>query len=272
MEALNNFIEQHTDWRNWAPWMREHYSVAYSICVAYVVIIFGIQWIMKDERIKPFELRKPLIIWNIILATFSIIGALNVVPAHINTLMTEGLSGDLCGPTSELSNPWVCLFCLSKIPELLDTLFLVLRKRPVIFLHWYHHVATLLYCWDAWAIQILNGGWFALMNLVVHSIMYTYFAFTAYGIRFSNRTRLTITTLQISQMFVGIMVLLHNLVVCPLHPRNYIMGLIMYASYAVLFIQVFMKSLKGEHRPRPNNKVIGEHKEIISIENKEKAE
>jgi elongation of very long chain fatty acids protein 6 len=212
MEVLNNFIEEHTDWRSWAAWMSDHYSVAYGICAAYVVVIFGIQWLMKDEKIKGFELRKPLIIWNILLAAFSIIGALNVVPAHFATLMTHGLAADMCTTTSEIANPWVCLFCLSKIPELIDTLFLVLRKRPVIFLHWYHHIATLLYCWDAWAIQIPNGGWFALMNLVIHSIMYSYFAMTAYGVRFSNPTRLMITALQISQMFFGLLIVGHNLV------------------------------------------------------------
>ena len=31
---------------------------------------------------------------------------------------------------------WVQLFCLSKIPELFDTFFIVQRKRPLIFLHW----------------------------------------------------------------------------------------------------------------------------------------
>jgi len=32
---------------------------------------------------------------------------------------------------------WVQLFILSKIPELIDTFFIVQRKRPLIFLHWY---------------------------------------------------------------------------------------------------------------------------------------
>ena len=29
---------------------------------------------------------------------------------------------------------------ISKIPELVDTAFLVIQKKPVIFLHWFHHV------------------------------------------------------------------------------------------------------------------------------------
>lgn len=38
-------------------------------------------------------------------------------------------------------------FCFSKLPELVDTVFIVLRKQPLIFLHWYHHASVLIYCW-----------------------------------------------------------------------------------------------------------------------------
>jgi elongation of very long chain fatty acids protein 6 len=34
-----------------------------------------------------------------------------------------------------------------------DTLFIVLRKKPLIFLHWYHHITVLLFCWHAFATQ-----------------------------------------------------------------------------------------------------------------------
>jgi elongation of very long chain fatty acids protein 6 len=33
----------------------------------------------------------------------------------------------------------VGLFIYSKIPELMDTVFLVLQKKRVIFLAWFHH-------------------------------------------------------------------------------------------------------------------------------------
>lgn len=61
-------------------------------------------------------------------------------------------------------------FCLSKVFEFVDTIFLRLRKRPVILLHWYHHICTMAYCWHG-TYGIEHGadasGWFfAAMNLV----------------------------------------------------------------------------------------------------------
>ena len=38
---------------------------------------------------------------------------------------------------------WMSFFTVSKIFELGDTFFVVVRKRPLILLHWYHHVTVL---------------------------------------------------------------------------------------------------------------------------------
>ena len=38
----------------------------------------------------------------------------------------------------------VDLVISSQIPELLDTVFLVLQKKRVIFLHWFHHVTVMM--------------------------------------------------------------------------------------------------------------------------------
>jgi hypothetical protein len=36
---------------------------------------------------------------------------------------------------------------VGRFAELIDTAFLVLRKRTVNLLHWYHHASVLYYCW-----------------------------------------------------------------------------------------------------------------------------
>ncbi|CAG0895138.1 unnamed protein product [Cyprideis torosa] len=74
--------------------------------------------------------------------------------------------------SDKVSGTWTWLFILSKVPELGDTIFIVLRKQPLIFLHWYHHVTVLLYCWYSFAEVISNGRWFITMNYTVHAIMY----------------------------------------------------------------------------------------------------
>ena len=55
-----------------------------------------------------------------------------------------------------------------QIPELGDTVFVVLRKKPLIFLHWYHHVTVLLYCWHSYYEQTTYGLYFICMNYTVH--------------------------------------------------------------------------------------------------------
>jgi elongation of very long chain fatty acids protein 6 len=258
------WLPKYHDWRSGHLWMGQHYEVPAILCALYVVVIFGGQRIMKDR--KPFNLQMPLFFWNVFLAAFSIVGAICTVPQIYRVVKERGFTNDMCTTDSEMANPWVYLFCLSKIPELLDTVFIVLRKRPLIFLHYYHHVMTLLYCWNAWAIQIPNGGWFAAMNLIIHSMMYSYYAACAHGVRFSNATRLSITSLQIVQMLLGVSIVLHNLVVCNTHPENYIFGLVMYASYMVLFTKLFLDSYVYAKRPARDAKSAKERAERVKDE------
>ncbi len=84
----------------------------------------------------------------------------------------------LCNFLSFIENNRVCgfwtwMFILSKVPELGDTVFIVLRKQKLIFLHWYHHVTVLLYTWYSFAGFVAPGRWFITMNYMVHSIMYS---------------------------------------------------------------------------------------------------
>ena len=135
---------------------------------------------------------------------------------------------------------WTMLFIFSKVPELFDTMFIVLRKKPLIFLHWYHHVTVLLYCWHSYATRSAAGLWFISMNYSVHAIMYFYYFLKAVGVKVSW-ARL-VTTFQISQMFVGVsvctLIVLYqrNGQACAVTDSNQLAGMLMYFSYFCLFV------------------------------------
>lgn len=128
-----------------------------------------------------------------------------------------------------------------------DTVFIVLRKQRLIFLHWYHHITVLVYSWYSYKDQVAGGGWFMTMNYLVHSFMYTYYAARAAGYRVPRPCAMVITATQIMQMMMGLAVLglvyhwMHE-VRCPSYMPNIAWGSLMYLSYLVLFASFFYKS------------------------------
>jgi hypothetical protein len=130
---------------------------------------------------------------------------------------------------------------LSKMPELLDTLFIVLRKKPLIFLHWYHHVTVLLFCWNAYATEAGSGLYFVAMNYSVHAIMYGYYCLQTVNMVPKWFPTILITLGQIAQMFVGTGVCAscwyfwYTGRVCHNEINNLIAGALMYGSYLYLF-------------------------------------
>jgi len=227
-------------WQEFDQWLGNNYPLALGICAGYLVIIFSIQSLMRNR--KPFELEGLLFLWNLLLAVFSTVGFYYVFPAHLKVMREKGVHYELSTTEAEWANVWPTFFCLSKVPELIDTLFIVLRKRPLRFLHYYHHVATLLFCWHSWSVGATYGGWFTFMNLFVHSIMYTYYAISALKLRVPNAVRVFITALQITQMFGGLGVLIYAALYLPTDPVNIYFGLTMYLSYVVLFGKLFIDS------------------------------
>eukprot|EP00121_Abeoforma_whisleri_P017035 Awhi_evm1s15617 len=106
-------------------------DVAMYICATYFIGIFTGQWLMKQMGMK-FKLQYPLALWNFSLSLFSFIGAFRVVPHLLNNIHTNGYEWSVCAKSSVnyglgASGMWTTLFIFSKIPELFDTVFIVLR-------------------------------------------------------------------------------------------------------------------------------------------------
>ena len=235
-------------------WYSEQQTYVFAIGAMYLVTVFLLFAVMKTR--SPWNLRRALALWNLLLGIFSIAGAIRTAPHLISTLLDRGIVYTVCTDPLKwycdgATGFWVHLFILSKVPELLDTYFIVLRKRPLIFLHYFHHVTVMLYCWHAFSFRASNGLWFAAFNYVVHAIMYPYFAFATLGWR--TRWSFLITQLQILQMVVGIAVqlgtgymLLSSPDECEGSLRNVQYGLAMYASYLVLFVHFYLSSKRAK--------------------------
>merc|ERR1712203_336888 len=229
-------------------WMEEHWR---PVCCwasgVYMLLVVGGQAYMAER--SPFQLRGLLTAWNIFLAVFSIMGAARTLPEFIYTISTQGFYHSLCIPSfieqDRVSGFWTWMFVLSKVPELGDTVFIVLRKQQLIFLHWYHHVTVLIYCWYSFTEYTAPARWFVVMNFVVHSIMYSYYALRAMRFRPPKAVAMLITSLQLLQMVVGCTV---NFLAyryktdgreCRVSDTNLKLSLLMYISYFVLFARFF---------------------------------
>jgi elongation of very long chain fatty acids protein 6 len=128
----------------------------------------------------------------------------------------------------------------------MDTFFIVIHKKPLIFLHWYHHITVLLYCWHSYVTTSPPGIFFVVMNYSVHACMYFYYFLMALRMRPKWMPPMLVTTLQISQMVVGVAVTLAGFYFYKTDPECHITGenntaaFVMYGSYLFLFMQFFI--------------------------------
>eukprot|EP00440_Ansanella_granifera_P000526 gb/GFBE01000571.1/.p1 GENE.gb/GFBE01000571.1/~~gb/GFBE01000571.1/.p1 ORF type:complete len:332 (+),score=56.89 gb/GFBE01000571.1/:1-996(+) len=232
-------------------WCRTHWHASYIAAALYLVLINIGPAVMKDR--PAWNLKTSLALWNLFLAVFSLIGALRAVPQLLGSLHNFGFVYTVCRTASPHygSGPvglWVCLFIFSKYAELFDTFFLVVRKKRIGFLHWYHHFSVLLYCWHAYTWEMPTGLYFTAMNYSVHAIMYFYY-FLAGVMAKPPKWALLVTILQLAQMIVGIIVtcshmsfmLSKNPATCDGHLPNLQAALAMYASYFLLFAKFFVE-------------------------------
>ena len=189
-------------------------------------------------------------------ACFSIMGSIRTLPEFYNSLTEYGFYHSVCVPRyiemDKVSGFWTYMFTLSKLPELGDSIFIVLRKRPLIFLHYYHHATVLLYTWFTYTEYIATARWFIVMNYCVHSCMYSYFAFKSMNISVPRFFAKSITLFQLLQMLIGFIVNLLALYfvrvekrLCQTTMLNIQLSTAMYLSYFYLFAQFFYQAYYG---------------------------
>lgn len=149
----------------------------------YFVLSLGPKIMSKHES---FKLNKILLLYNMGMAAANLwlfLEGLWVSNYGLDTLGCGKFGGDIRqSPYRGIYLGYI--FFLTKLVELLDTVFFVLRKKTnqITFLHVFHHSIVPLFCWIG--IKLAPGGpngFFPLINSFIHVIMYTYYALTTFG-------------------------------------------------------------------------------------------
>ena len=231
--------------------MDMNYSVPIVACILYGLFCYvGPLW-MKNS--KPFRLDFSLAIWNLLLAIFSAYCTIRTVPHLIHRILTVSFEETICDPAHMAFGSGACglavaLFIISKIPELVDTIFIILRKKPLIFLHWYHHLTVLIFCWNSYVTESGAGIYFVAMNSLVHAVMYFYYFLQAIKAMPKWFPSWIVTLLQISQMIIGVFIVVSSLYFhvyggekyepkkCHNEYSNLVSGSVIYASYLFLVL------------------------------------
>ena len=107
--------------------------------------------------------------------------------------------------------PWIrhamWVYWLSKLYELLDTVFMILRhkRRQISFLHVFHHSSiTMLADWACFVSPVPSVAPILAMNSIVHVFMYGYYCLTALYPLHDFEWKKRITQMQIIQFLVGL--------------------------------------------------------------------
>ncbi|KAI9179531.1 Fatty acyl-CoA elongase/Polyunsaturated fatty acid specific elongation enzyme [Blastocladiella emersonii ATCC 22665] len=182
-------------------------TLVFGSGLVYLLVIFGGQAVMRafgvGQSLGP-ALKYPFVIHNFFLSFLSLVLFIGHLENVVPIVLRHGLFHALCHPagfTKELAVLYYLNY-LTKYYELIDTVFLVLKGKPLEFLHWYHHSLTMILCYTQ-----LDGTptvqWVPiLLNLFVHVVMYYYYALSALKIRVWWKQY--ITTLQITQFVLDL--------------------------------------------------------------------
>lgn len=212
-----------------------------AITIYILFCYFGQKFMEKRES---FKLRYSLAAWNLFLTIYSAMTVLRGIPAFY-FLITRPLKSSLCDDIAKTyggsSDIWTILFIFSKYAELFDTVFVVLNKKPLILLHWWHHISVLLYCWLSFRERTPSAAFFGTINACVHSVMYFYYFLMAVKMKPKWFDAMWITVFQIAQMVMGVFISLASLYYhlteddCVVTTNIMLGAFGMYLSYLLLF-------------------------------------
>jgi len=164
---------------------------------------------MTDK--KPYDLKKWMGYHNLILCILSFFMAVGTLIEAVIFFNDHGPWELYCAahprskPGIDYSGRlyfWSWLFYASKYYEFVDTIFIVLRKKDLTVLHFYHHMVVVPLCYCFLYYKVV-GFWHGVVwNGTIHTFMYYLYYLMSKGIYPSWKKNMT--TAQIIQFVWGV--------------------------------------------------------------------
>ncbi|KAI8930044.1 ELO family [Entophlyctis helioformis] len=149
----------------------------------YFSTIIGLKIYMRDR--PAFKMASVTAYHNMFLCLISLAMCVAGVVGTYHRATTRGIDEIFCTSDSEsmrgLLQYTMYMYYLSKFVELFDTVILVLKKKPVIFLHWYHHAIVMLMVWSWLQYDVAFATQGMIANTLIHVFMYYYYYASSLG-------------------------------------------------------------------------------------------
>jgi len=224
-------------------------SILISVTL-YLITVFGIREVMKKR--EKFELTTIVVLHNFILSAASLYMLLGV-GYHLAKIISK--SNDIantliCDTEGVMAKGdhiwWFYIFYASKFYELFDTVIIVLRKKPLIFLHVYHHIITMVLVYVMCSNEVAIRWLPLVANACVHVPMYYYYAISTLGM--TVWWKKYITKMQISQFVIDLagnstwLIYYFRGDTCSCTINDWFFGQGILLSFLLLFINFFRKT------------------------------
>ncbi|KAJ2360646.1 Fatty acyl-CoA elongase/Polyunsaturated fatty acid specific elongation enzyme, partial [Coemansia sp. RSA 2607] len=219
---------------------------------------------------KGFKLKKPTQIYNLFLTVVSFALLVLFIEEVTPIILENGLFYSVCDKRAWTQRIEVLFYLnyLTKWLEFTDTVFLALKKKPLQFLHVYHHTMTMILCFTQ-----LNGltplSWLVIvLNLFVHVIMYFYYFLASCNIH--PWWKKYVTVIQIIQFIIDLVFVyfctyqliawryLPNILPCygdcAGTQEALFFGCVLLSSYLVLFIQFYQRNYSKKQNSNSKHK------------------
>lgn len=228
----------------------------YPLCgmAGYLLVITALERIMRTRR--PFSLRRIVVMHNVFLCLLSLamgFGTLIEIALHA-VREPDGWLSITCDHRGSVMRGrllfWMYVFYVSKYYELIDTVIMVLKKRPLSFLHVYHHCVVLPLFWMYLRTSMVIHFILVVANSFVHVFMYYYYAASTLGYKVWWKRHLTLA--QIIQFVIDLTATYPFVYFYFTHPkgcsgsmRAFIFGQVVGISFCYLFWDFFRKSYQN---------------------------